>query len=1130
MCLCAFVANFLDIRLWFLYNTGMSDFDYDVFLSHSSKDKRIVKKLAKRLKRAGLRVWLDEWVIQPGDMIGLKIEQGLEGSRTLVLVMSKHAFESDWVTLERHTLLFRDPTNRRRRFIPLLIDQCTIPDTIAQFKYIDWRNKEEKAYNELIEACGFEEKEIEEVPESEEPVVKEPVILRGHTNAVVNVAITADGKRAVSCSYDKSLKVWNLETGKCLMTLKGHTLCVNSIAITPDGKKIVSCSDDETLKLWDLETGKCLDTFIGHKRDVKAVAITPDGTRAVSGSEDETLKLWDLETGECLMTLEGHTDQIWIWGVTVTSDGARVVSASIDKTLKVWHLETGECLATLKGHTDSVYGVAVTPDGKKVVSGAYDKTLKVWDIESKKCLVSLEGHTSWIAGVAITPDGKRVVSGSADKTLKVWDLESGQCIATFKGHTGDVYGVAVTPDGKRVVSTSLDDTLRIWDMPEIEEEIEAVDTARYTNAKVVLVGESGVGKTGLAIRLAENRWEVTESTHGMQQWQLDLPHTNTAQPNIDREVWLWDFAGQPDYRLIHQLFMDEIALAMVVMDPQRTDPFDTLGHWEKALKTAVKTDPVKLLVAARCDRGGITISRGKVDDYCRDNDYASCLDTAAKTGDGCQRLMAAVADNIPWERLPWTASSMLFKTLKDAVVHIKTGGTVMVRVSELRQRLQFELDDKTVNEEDLRAVVGLLAGQGIIRKLDFGDFVLLQPEYINNYASAVVRCARENVDEIGCVPKNDVLEGRLDYKGMERLGDADEKILLRAMLQTFLDRSLCLEEDTAEGTQLLFPSYFNRDRPRQPEHPDILVTYRFSGPLEEIYSTLVVRLYYTNDFAKDELWRNAADFRTHGDKQAGLLMEKKAEETAEIKVYFEPEVPEDTRVSFIKYVHQHLLNRAEGVERIRHYVCSHCSAQLNNELIQRRLESGKKDIICTDCEKRVPLIDQVERKVASPEVMEMVRLMDEQVTRKLDTESLELILEGQAKAIAGEAGQIYRDTTRSDWGIDAEIEFKNDRGEASGKRVYLQLKSGDSYLYKRKGDDREIFYIRKLRHGEYWQSQAYPVMLVIRTSDGRIRWMNVTDYLKAHEKGTKKIVFEGEPFTALNLSRLRDKIMLQSEG
>lgn len=121
-------------------------FDYDVFLSHSGKDKPIVRELAERLKRDGLRVCLDE--------------KGLERSRTQVLVMSNFAFESDWVTLERHTLLFRDPTNHRRRFIPLLIDRCTIPDTIAQFKTIDWRNKEENAYNELLDACRYDSQKI----------------------------------------------------------------------------------------------------------------------------------------------------------------------------------------------------------------------------------------------------------------------------------------------------------------------------------------------------------------------------------------------------------------------------------------------------------------------------------------------------------------------------------------------------------------------------------------------------------------------------------------------------------------------------------------------------------------------------------------------------------------------------------------------------------------------------------------------------------------------------------------------------------------------------------------------------------------------------------------------------------
>ena len=110
-----------------------SAFTHDVFLSYSSKDKPDVRKLAKKLKADGLLVWFDEWEIQPGDSIPLKIEDGLEKSRILVIIMSCHAFESDWVTLERHTALFRYPANRERRFIPLRLDNAPVKETFKRF-------------------------------------------------------------------------------------------------------------------------------------------------------------------------------------------------------------------------------------------------------------------------------------------------------------------------------------------------------------------------------------------------------------------------------------------------------------------------------------------------------------------------------------------------------------------------------------------------------------------------------------------------------------------------------------------------------------------------------------------------------------------------------------------------------------------------------------------------------------------------------------------------------------------------------------------------------------------------------------------------------------------------------------
>src|SRR4028118_785559 len=191
--------------------------------------------------------------------------------------------------------------------------------------------------------------------------------LEGHSNSVNAVAVTADGKRAISGSFDKTIKVWGLTTGKELFTLKGHSDSVNAVAVTGDGKRAISGSSDNTIKVWDLTTGKEQFTLKGHSDSVKAVAVTPEGKRAISASWDTTIKVWDLATRNELFTLEGHSN--WVNAVAVTEDGKRALSGSWDKTIKVWDLTTGNELFTLEGHSDWVNAVAVTEDGKTAKIG-----------------------------------------------------------------------------------------------------------------------------------------------------------------------------------------------------------------------------------------------------------------------------------------------------------------------------------------------------------------------------------------------------------------------------------------------------------------------------------------------------------------------------------------------------------------------------------------------------------------------------------------------------------------------------------------------------------------------------------------------------------------------------------------
>ena len=126
------------------------DFLYDVFLSHNHADKPRVRRVAERLKAAGVRVWLDEWVIQAGDIIALKVDEGLEQSRVLLLCISPAALASGWVALERSTAVHRDPANAGRRFIPLLLGDCDLPDTLRRYKYVDFREESEAAFAEVL--------------------------------------------------------------------------------------------------------------------------------------------------------------------------------------------------------------------------------------------------------------------------------------------------------------------------------------------------------------------------------------------------------------------------------------------------------------------------------------------------------------------------------------------------------------------------------------------------------------------------------------------------------------------------------------------------------------------------------------------------------------------------------------------------------------------------------------------------------------------------------------------------------------------------------------------------------------------------------------------------------------------
>jgi small GTP-binding protein len=1096
-------------------------FDFDVFLSHSSKDMPVVRDLADRLKQDGLKVWFGEWEIKLADPIYAKVQNGLERSRILLLFMSRNAFGSDWAALEHQTILFRDPLNRERRFIPILLDDGgAIPAILRQFKHLDWRTPADDAYQTLLLACRV----AAPASESAEPA-KKPTPSGGKSN------------RPSSREHSSRLSPRRV--------LRDHTDWVRSVAMTADGRRAVSGSNDCTVRVWDLDAGTCSAVLEGHKDTVLGVAVAADGRRAVSGSADRTVRVWDLDSGTCAAVLEGHEDTVL--GVAVAADGRRAVSGSHDHTVRVWDLDSGTCDAVLEGHEDTVLGVAVAADGRRAVSGSNDCTVRVWDLDAGTCSAVLEGHEDTVLGVAVTADGRRAVSGSLDRTVRVWDLDSGTCAAVLEGQKNTVSCVAVAADGRCAVSGSPDHTVRVWDLPELTAgRVKAEDQTIYTNAKVLLTGDSAAGKTGLAQRLVYGTFEATYSTDGVWATQLKLEEDGPIPEGVEREIWLWDFAGQADYRLIHQLYMEGTDLALLVFDPQKDNPFEGLAQWDHDLARAAGGRPfVKRLVAGRCDRGGLRVSGGQVGEFQERRGFAGYHETSAFTGDGCDDLRRAIAASIPWDRLPKTSSPAIFKRIKEEILKLKDDGRVLLRMAELKQVLELRMIGEPFTPEILRTVVGLLANAGVVWSLDFGGFVLLQPERINSYAGALVRAVRAHSDEIGCIAEADVLRGNFPVPEDVKLERDDEDVVLRAMVETLLKRGLCLKETTGAGALLVFPAYFRRDRPELTEHPPAYVRYTFTGSLDEVYTTLVVRLHHTDSFERDQLWRDAADFKTPATGlRAGLKMERRPESSGEITVFLDPKIPIEVKATFMKFVHNHLTDesarRASNVVRERFHVCDKCGNSVDRQAAGRALTARKKDIYCPDCDDghRVLLFDRLEELFQSRETTERAEEWKRGAQAVMDSQSLEQILLGHVQAIAGEAGQIWRPTSQLDMGIDGEIEFKDHKGKATRRKIYLQLKSGNSYLETRKKDGAEIFRIKEDRHAKYWRSQQCPVWLVVRTTDeragGSIRWMDLGAYLERESKGrktpVKQVTFSGEPLTAQTLMALRDRIVPPPSG
>jgi WD40 repeat protein len=272
------------------------------------------------------------------------------------------------------------------------------------------------------------------------------------------MAFSADGRRAVVASADRSVRYMEVEGRRDLKRLVGHTASVWAVDLAPDSRRALSGGMDGSARLWDVETGLQIHKLDGHTGLVTTVAFAGD-KHAVTGGLDGFVIYWDLTTGKELKRWRGPMK--YVSAIAVAPGNTHAIIAA-DRTLRLWDLDTGKQSQTFEGHTAAVTSVAFAEGGLRFISGGDDKTVRLWDMVTGKCLQVLTGHDGAVRSVALSANGKWALSAGADATVRLWKLSDSKDVGVFRKHTSPVVRASFAANGKQTVSGDRSGGLQIW--------------------------------------------------------------------------------------------------------------------------------------------------------------------------------------------------------------------------------------------------------------------------------------------------------------------------------------------------------------------------------------------------------------------------------------------------------------------------------------------------------------------------------------------------------------------------------------------------------------------------------------------------------------------------------------------
>jgi small GTP-binding protein len=817
-----------------------------------------------------------------------------------------------------------------------------------------------------------EPEEFLEIGGSPMPGVTLRHLLRGHMDWIGRIAWSPDGRRLSSPSSDKTIRIWDLASGTCSATLVGHSDSVHSVAWSPNASELASGSADNSVRVWDVAIEQTTHVFEGYTAAVRAVAWSRDGQLLATGSEDYTVRVWDLQSKECAWSFR-HSDHVTM--LEWSPDGKFLGVASDDATLSVWDVGERKLWKRLIGHDSFVITLAWSPDGRLLASGSADRSIRIWDAQTGKQNLVLENHLTSIRCVAFSHDGSLLASKSLDRSVRIWGTSDWQLKASLV-ETNPLMnwhaGLSFHPHLSILATLGEKDTaIRIWDIDlnVLLDGQSAREAVHYISAKLVLVGDSGVGKTGLGWRLAHGEFKEHASTHGQQFWVLEDLRMK-REDGTECEAVLWDLAGQHVYRPVHAIFLDDVDAALVLFDPtNRHEPLKGAQFWLEQLARQKKLPPA-VLVGARDDRGAPVLSREDFAQFCqRYGISGGYISTSAKEGHGLDDLIASLKAQIPWDQMTTTVTTVTFKRIKEYVLALKEQPDrhgVLVASAALRAQLEATDPKWQFSDAEMMTAVKHLANHGyvaVLRSSSGDEAILLVPELLVDLAASIVLQADKHPRELGLLSEAELLQAKYPFPELANLDAVERQIMLDAALLRFLEHNICFRETLGTVALLIFPGLIKQKRPLFDDGETVDdVSYTVGGRVENVYAALVVLLGYTQMFTRVNQWQNQAQYELGTGEICGFRLIEDREGQIELVLYYSPTMPDYGRTLFQGLFEKILYQRDVDVTRFPLVVCPNGHRQVRATVV-KRLREGKAFLFCDECGSKIRL-PEIERPVA----------------------------------------------------------------------------------------------------------------------------------------------------------------------